>query len=107
MPIRLAKSPDRRRHFIREWRLYRGMTQETLAEMVGTSEASISRVEAGRQNYTQPMVERIADALKTDPGTLLGRNPSVDDPIWAIVSEANPLQRKQIVELARALLRSS
>jgi transcriptional regulator with XRE-family HTH domain len=68
-------------HYIQEWRRYRNLTQEGLAGRLESTAATISRIEGGKQNYTQPMLEAIADALQCEPADLL-RPPPVD-PILA------------------------
>lgn len=58
-----------------------GMTQQELAEKLGTSQAAIARVESGRQNITIDYLARIAHALhlsvnvrfKATGGQLAGR----------------------------------
>jgi transcriptional regulator with XRE-family HTH domain len=76
MPGKSGDSSKRRRHFVREWREFRGLTQEQLAEMLNMTSASISRIESLKQGYTQNFLEACADALGTHPGTLLTRAPT-------------------------------
>jgi transcriptional regulator with XRE-family HTH domain len=79
MPPRIGNPSRRRRHFIREWREFRGFTQEQLADMLGTTKTSISRIEDLKQGYTQDFLEACADALGIHPGVLLTRPPSEAD----------------------------
>ncbi|WP_395674725.1 XRE family transcriptional regulator [Inquilinus sp.] len=76
MPVPNRSAAERERHFIREWRKFRGLTQGQLAEMVGTSIANISRIESGQQGYTQDMLEAIARALGVSPGLIIGAPPT-------------------------------
>jgi transcriptional regulator with XRE-family HTH domain len=79
MPYRVQGGKrQRRRTFIRQWREARGLTQEQLAAELGTSVATVSRVETGNQPYTQDFLEACANALGTDVVALLSR-----DPNWA------------------------
>jgi len=48
-----------------------GYSQEELADIAGVARSYMSDVERGARNPTLKVVERIASALKTDPGTLL------------------------------------
>ncbi len=48
---------------IREARKARGLTQAELADELGTSQSAIGRIEAGNQNLSLDMINRIADAL--------------------------------------------
>jgi transcriptional regulator with XRE-family HTH domain len=79
MPPRIGNPSRRRRHFIRDWRLFRNLTQEQLAEMLDSTKTSISRIEDLKQGYTQDFLEACADALGTHPGVLLIRGPTEAD----------------------------
>jgi transcriptional regulator with XRE-family HTH domain len=88
LPDMLQKAPKlplkpvkRRGHFIREWRKFRGLSQEKLGERIGRSNAQISRIEKGHDGYTQETLEEIANALATHPYLLLARPPGPDDAI--------------------------
>jgi transcriptional regulator with XRE-family HTH domain len=66
--VSMAKlSPKRRRaarHYVRQWREYRGLTQEQLAERVGKSRGLISQIEAASTDLD------IADALRGQPADI-------------------------------------
>lgn len=79
MPKRIGNSNRRRRHFVKEWREFRSLTQQDLANDVGTTKSSISRIEDGTSGYTQDSLEAIADALGTTVGALLERRPTMTD----------------------------
>jgi transcriptional regulator with XRE-family HTH domain len=64
-----------RRTFIREWRKHRGLKQEELADCVGVTQETISRLERGQIAYTQQTLEAISDALDCDPADLIARDP--------------------------------
>lgn len=108
MPKRIAKpaSPkQRRRHFIKEWREYRGLTQDQLAERLVMSKASLSRIENYLQPYTQDFLEACAAALLTEPASLIMRNPADQDSMWSIWEQAKPGERRAIENAARLTLR--
>lgn len=73
--------PRKARHFLREWRKYRGLTQEQLAERIDVTAGAISQLENGIINYTQPTIEALAYALSCEPGDILSRDPRLDDAI--------------------------
>ena len=84
------------------------MSLEKLADIVGEAtgqgftHASLSRIERGLQPYSQPILEAIADALGTDPASLLMRDP--DEPgIWSVWEQAKPGDRQKIVEIAKTI----
>lgn len=105
--------PSRPPHFLREWRKHREMTLEAVAEAVGEitgdgfTHASLSRIERGRQPYSQPQLEALATVYRTDPGSLLMRNPADPDAIWSIWDQAKTgEQRRMIRELASTVLKT-
>ena len=57
---------------IREARKRAGITQVQLSEATGIDQASISRMENGRQGITLAYLIRIARALGVDLGDLVG-----------------------------------
>jgi transcriptional regulator with XRE-family HTH domain len=79
--------PLYQRTFIKQWREYREMSQEELAERVseylmeneisekGYTYASIGRMENGRIPYSQPIMEGIAKALRVTVATLITTPP--------------------------------
>jgi transcriptional regulator with XRE-family HTH domain len=96
-----------RRTFIRQWRKHRNLTLAQLADRVGTTHATLSRIERGIQPYNQPLLEAIADALGTDPASLLMRNPEDPEGIWTLLDNAEPALRRQLVAIAQTLLRKT
>ncbi|HKX67981.1 MAG TPA: UDP-N-acetylglucosamine 1-carboxyvinyltransferase [Intrasporangium sp.] len=51
---------------IRDARRHKGMTQSDLAELLGTSQGAVTRIEAGRQNLSLDMLAKIGDALDSE-----------------------------------------
>lgn len=94
------------RHFIRAWRKHRNLTLEQLADRLGVTHGALSQLERGITNYTQPMIEALADALQCEPADLIMRDPSDPDGIWSIWDHAKPGERRQIVDVAKALLKT-
>lgn len=87
--------PRYQRTFIKQWRVYRAMSQEELADMVGAylqergirengyTHASIGRIENGLIPYSQPIMEAISQALRVPVATLISRpppNPGEEEP---------------------------
>jgi transcriptional regulator with XRE-family HTH domain len=85
---------------IRQWRHYRGLTLETVAERIDMTPGLVSLVERGLRGYTQDTVEALASAMRTDPAALLTRDPTDPNAIWGLWDRAKPAQRKQITEMA-------
>lgn len=95
--------PPKPRYYFREWRKYRGFTQEELAEMVGVTPPSISQLERGLQGFTDSTLEAMSNALSCQPGDLLMRNPLDEDAPWSIWDHLKPEQKKSAMIFIRAL----
>jgi len=106
MPRRVGEKP-KSRHFLKEWRKHRHLTQGQLAERIGTSHTNLSRIERGETGYSQGFLEAAADALGTDPASILMRDPSDPEGLWSVWDQVQPAQRRQIVEIAKALIKTA
>ena len=51
---------------IRDARRHKGMTQSELAELLGTSQSAVARIEQGRQNLSLDTLAKIGDALDSE-----------------------------------------
>jgi len=91
------------KNYIRAWREYRRLSLEKVADRVGTSHSTLSRVERGLQPYNQLLLEAIADALRCEPVDLLIRDPSDPDGIWSIWDALSPPQRRQAIAVISAI----
>lgn len=90
---------DRPPHFLRQWRQRttrtrpKGMTQQELADAIGTSKSAISDLETFRLQLSPKWLNRLAPVLGTQPGYILDHDP--DDlsadvfDIWSRIPEAD------------------
>lgn len=102
----MAKEPRFRPNFIREWRKHRHLSLEQLAARVPMDKGNLSKVERSLLPYNQEMLERLAEALMTDPASLIMRDPTAPEAIWSIWDRASPGVRRQIESVAETLLRT-
>lgn len=63
-------------NYLKAWREYRSLTQQQLAESIGTTAAVISLLENGQRGLTATWLNRLAPPLKVTPGFLLDHDPS-------------------------------
>jgi hypothetical protein len=61
-------------------------------------------VERGILPYNQDLLERLAEALMTDPASLLMRDPTNSAAIWSIWDQASSVERAQIESVCNALI---
>jgi transcriptional regulator with XRE-family HTH domain len=101
-----SKAPRNTHTFIRDWRKFRHLTLERVAERIGVTAGALSQLERGDVAYTQPMLEALADALSCDPADLITYSPqAVKDlrTIWASIPEEN---REQALRVLQTFIRS-
>lgn len=93
-------------HYIKEWRKHRDMTQLQLAERIGIDKGYVSKIENGKRRYDQPFLEAAAEVLRCEPADLIVRNPTDPEGIWSIWEQLRPVERQQVVEIAKTLKRT-
>jgi transcriptional regulator with XRE-family HTH domain len=98
----MARQP----HYIKEWRKHRGLTQDQLAERIGMDRAYLSKIESGKRRYDQPFLEAAAEVLQCDIPDLIVRDPSDPDGIWSVWDTLKPVERSQVVEIAKTIKRT-
>ncbi len=109
MPQRIRPIPKkvRRKTFLREWRTKAGKTLEQAAEDAGMTHASLSRIERGKQDYNQSLLEFLAEYYGApDVASLLMRDPSDPDAVWSIWDQAKVGQKKTIVEVMKSIVKT-
>lgn len=96
-----------RKFFLREWRKYRGLTQQELADRAGLTNSAVSHLERGAKAYTQGSLEALARALECEPADLLARDPSSDEPLWAAWDGIADADRARVIAVIKALKTSA
>lgn len=102
----IPKKRQFRRTYIREWRQYRNLTLEQLADRLEMTASHLSMLERGQRGYTQETLEAIAEALMTDTASLLMRNPEDENAIWSVWDHAKPGEKKMIVDIAKTIVKT-
>tara|TARA_B110000467_G_C17822221_1_gene215571 strand:+ start:78 stop:407 length:330 start_codon:yes stop_codon:yes gene_type:complete len=96
---------DKPAHFIKEWREYRGLTQERLADRLDITKGALSNIENGKSGYTEPMLKALAYALRCEPPDLIMRDPLKEDAIWSIWEKVPPSEREQVISIIKTFAR--
>ena len=90
--------------YLREWRLFRGMSQEDLAEKVGTSPNMIQYLETGERGLNAKWQRRLAPILRITPGMILDCDPAnYDFDVVELLISGNERARRQLSEIAKTL----
>lgn len=103
-PYKVERSdPLTRGHYIPEWRDYRELTQEKVAELTGMTVTQISKIENGHRDYRQSTLELFADALRCRPKNLLEPPPTIRDEVAETLAKVSGLERTRQDEVVRVL----
>lgn len=107
-----VKRPGRTRHhtYIRQWRDFRRLTQDQVAERIGISRVNYGRIEAGKVPYNQDFLELCAEALKCTKADLLERDPvteSLVDQLRAVLGRATEDQQLIVLRVAKSLIENN
>lgn len=100
-----VKKPQRQRlrHFIKEWRDYRGLTQEQVADRIGVSPTTFGRIEGNKIPYNQDFLELAADALRCEPWDLLHRDPGKVGDVVDLMRHLDEAKRQEAEAYIRYL----
>jgi transcriptional regulator with XRE-family HTH domain len=93
----LADIPSR--HFLFEWRKRRGLTQDALGKLVGTTGATISRLESDKLGLEMEMALKLFDALDILPGQFFAP-PGVPH-LDAFAVGLSPQRRRQLLQMVK------
>lgn len=95
----VPKPRPRRPTFLRQWRLFRGLTQEKAASRLDMDRTNLSKIERGLVPYDQALLERAAEAYQCEPADLIMRDPK--SPIWELLDTVRQLPEMQQKQLSR------
>lgn len=87
---------------IREARRRAGLTQRELAELLGTTQSAIARLERG---HTEPSYERVAEAARACGLELVPQLFPADDADWSVASTNLAVEPDARVRRHQAALR--
>lgn len=92
---------------LRAWREFRYLTQDELAEAIGSSRATVGHLESGARRLSDKWLIPLAKALNTSPGYILDHDPN-DLPtavldVWADIPTE---QREQALKVLQSFRRT-
>jgi DNA-binding XRE family transcriptional regulator len=114
--LTMEGSPHRshiKRWYLKEWRLHKRLTQEALADKLGTGKGTISKLERyqlygpgpGRQKINDEWLTRYCIALGVTQRELAGL-PDAPMPIDDMLRDASAADQKRFRALAEAFIKS-
>jgi len=100
-----SAQPD---HFLKEWREFRRMTQEQLADAVDTTKGVISLLESGDRGLSDKWARRLAPALQTQPGWLLDYDPeTLPTSILEVWASIPADQQEQAIKVLQTFIKKA
>ena len=104
--IYLRDVSERPPHYLRSWRTFRHMTQQELADAIGTSKTVISEFERGNLQLSPKWLRKLAPVLKTQPGYILDHEPEdLDNDVLDIWSKIDERDREQAALVLRSFIK--
>jgi transcriptional regulator with XRE-family HTH domain len=107
---RVKRPPHKRGiHFIRQWREFRQVTQEQLADMLEVDRTTVGKIENQKLPYNQDYLERVSAALGVDIEDLLSVDPlapSRPTLVWSKIEKAPPDLQEKIRFVIEAMLKA-
>lgn len=92
----------KRLHYLKEWRKFRGLTQQALAELVGTEKSVVSLIENEKRGLSDEWAHQFAPALGTTPGYLYDHDPNtLDTALIDAVRKVPPANRDQALAILK------
>jgi transcriptional regulator with XRE-family HTH domain len=90
------------RHYLREWREHREMSQEALGQLIGATGGTISRYEKGDRGLPLDLMFKLFEALDILPGQFFSppQAPSLD----AFALELSAKDRRMLVEAVEVMV---
>ena len=103
MPPVPKPTRERKDHFFKEWREYRGLTQEQAIGRLGWSQSKISRLESRATPYNQDDVESASEAYRCSVTDLLTVNPWKEGEVVDLMRMLDDKNREQAIRILKAL----
>lgn len=93
------------RWYLREWREHLDLTQDRVAERLGTNKGQISKLERGEQRMNDSWIAGFSEALGVDPADLLRdpKAPTLSD----LLRGATPDQMEKIRSIVAVIVGKS
>lgn len=102
----VGMAKERERNHLQAWREHNRLTQQQLADKVGTTAGVISLLEAGERGLSAKWLRRLAPHLNTTPGYLLDHHPDdIPSEMLRVFSDIDPDQREQALRVLRTFRR--
>lgn len=96
---------ERTAFYLREWRQYRGLSLQKLADRLETSKGRIADLEKRVTRFNDDVLAQLAEALDCEPYELLMRNPLDERELWTVYDGLPAEDQQAVNTMIRALAR--
>lgn len=97
-----GRASNKAANHLRAWREFRKLTQEELAEKIGTTGAVISLLESGARGLSDKWLRKLAPVLNTRPGFLMEFDPhDADLSILEAIVDVAPERKNEALQILR------
>lgn len=101
----MPKKTEFPQNHLRAWREFNQLTQDELAEKVGTTGSVIHLIETQQRGLSHKWLIRIAPHLKTTPGMILDHDPNdVEWGLRLVYNRATDEERERLLKVAEAMI---
>jgi transcriptional regulator with XRE-family HTH domain len=90
---------QRRPIFLKQWRKYRKLSAQKLADELGVVKSTVTRMEKGERPYNQDLIERAAEILECEPLDILMRDPHDPTGIWDVWDRIDEADRERALKV--------
>jgi len=98
---------ERPANYLKAWREFRKMSQDDLAQRLGTAKGVISLLENGKRPLSDKWLRRLADVLDTRPGHIIDIDPGeMDNDIFSIWMDLSKEDRRQAAKILRTFVQT-
>lgn len=102
-----ANMESEERNYLSAWRTFRGLTQEELADAVGTTKSVVSLLENEQRPLSSKWLRKFAAVLETQPGYILDLDPNeIDTELMQTWSKIDANDRKQAVRVLQSFVKT-
>jgi transcriptional regulator with XRE-family HTH domain len=91
------------KHFIREWRRHRGLTQDELANAIRVDRTYLNKIERGKRRYLPSVLEAMAETLDCAPGDLISRSPEHSSELETLYLSLNEEDRSRAIAVLKTV----
>mgnify|MGYP001580132991 CR=1 FL=1 len=97
----------KRRHYLKEWRKSRDLTQEQASSVLGISRSHLANLERGERDPDLAILEAMSKVYRCSVPELIVRNPADPASLWTLFEAIEEQDRAQAAKVLEAFKKSA